>query len=86
MEYTKLALMNLVDMGHSLKDSFTAYFIMFAKHHNFTPIMAPFSSQKYGPEWFKQEFPPLASNMKLKLLRSRRIFSFQGYYPPKLGT
>lgn len=86
MEGTRLSLMNHADMGRSIKDSFTKYFMKFAKRHNFIIAMTPFSSQNYGPEWFRREFPPLAIEHETQVIKIWEAFLTPRLLPSRLGN
>lgn len=57
IEGTRLALLNPIDEGLSLKEAFIGYVMMFAKSQKLTPSMAHFANRTHGHEWFTIEFP-----------------------------
>lgn len=57
VEGTLLAQITPVDAHQTYKESFSKYFMLLSKFHNFTPLMAPLVNRSHGFEWFTRKFP-----------------------------
>lgn len=84
-EGTWLAQITPPNKSRSNQEAFSAYFLMFAKRHNFTPIMASFVNRTHGPEWFTKKFPATGK----KEAESKKVweaFLTQNIFLTRLGT
>lgn len=80
-EGIRLAQITPNDEGQAFRPTFMSYVMMFEKHHEFTSNMAPFTTRKYGPEWFTRHFPSPTKNQEIESL-----LIWETFLTPKLIT
>lgn len=74
VEGTHLVQLTPDDEGLNLHKKFTRYVMMYAKHYNITPSMAPFAKRTHGREWFTRKFPAPSKDQEAESLAIWEVF------------
>lgn len=66
-------------------EAFSTYFLMFAKHHNLTPTLAPFVKRTHSLEWFTRKLSS-TSDQEVEANKIWEAFLTPNLISTRLGT